>query len=228
MAQTEQRISAKRIMIDKANARIVAVTAVAAFLSVFSLIAIKSLISQASYQNRVISAQNKALSQVKADLNATTDLEASYQAFISQPQNILGGNPNPTTNPGPNDGNNAKIILDALPSTYDFPALTTSLEKMLTNENVSIQSISGTDESASQTNQSSITPTPVIMPFQIVVDGSYQAIENVINEFENSIRPFQVQTIDLAGDQSNLTLSLSAQTFYQPAKNLTTTTETIK
>ena len=156
MAQTTPITSTKRILIDKTNARIVVVTAVAVFLSVFSLIAIKSLSSQASYQNRVISARNSALSQVKADLNATTDLEASYQAFIDQPQNILGSSPQASA--GSNDGNNAKIILDALPSAYDFPAMVTSVEKMLTSQSVTIQSISGTDENARKRNGKITSP----------------------------------------------------------------------
>src|ERR1019366_8169533 len=146
MAKADQKTATKRVLIDKANTRIVAVTAAAAFLTVFSLVAAKSLFSQASYQNRVINAQRKALSQVKADQNAVSSLVSSYNAFVSQPQNILGGDPLSTANS--NDGNNAKIILDALPGSYDFPALTTSLEKMLTSQSVTIDSITGTDESA--------------------------------------------------------------------------------
>jgi len=54
MAGTGGPVSAKRLLIDKANARIVAYVSVAAFILVFSLVATKTLIGQGAYQNRVI------------------------------------------------------------------------------------------------------------------------------------------------------------------------------
>jgi len=47
--------STKRTLITKANSRMVVTTAVAAFVVIFSLVAAKALLSQATYQNRVIS-----------------------------------------------------------------------------------------------------------------------------------------------------------------------------
>ncbi len=223
---TQHKTSLKQTLIDKANVRIVVVMAVAAFVTVFCVIASKYLLSQSGYQSRVISAQKQALNGIKADLNATSNLVSSYQAFVNQPQNILGGNPDGNANS--KDGNNAKIILDALPSSYDFPAMVTSLEKMLTSQPVVIQGISGTDQVSQQGNNSSANPSPIAMPFQINVLGNYQSIQGVVSQFENSIRPIQVQTMELNGDDQSLTLTMSAQTFYQPQKNLTITTETIK
>lgn len=218
------QLSTKRALIDKANSKIVAVTAVAAFMVVFTLVSSKALISQAAYQNRVISAKKTAVAQLKTDIQSTNSLVTAYKAFVSTPQNVLGGNPSGT---GPKDGDNGKIVLDALPSKYDFPALATSLEAMLTSQNVQIQSISGTDEESSQVN-SSPSPSSVAMPFQISVSGNYQTIQNVVNEFGQSIRPFQIQTMQLSGDQGNMTLSLTAQTFYQPEKTFSITTKVVQ
>ena len=185
----------KRTLIDKSNATIVAVTAVAAFLSVFSIVASKSLLSQEFYQSKVVSKQNAALSALKSDLSNGNQLVNAYQAFINTPTNKLGGNPSGT---GPQDGNNGNLVLDALPDKYDYPALGTSLEKLITNENLTITGITGTDEQLSeQSNVNSPTPTPVPMPFQIEVQGSYSQIQGLISEFESSIRPFQILTIEL-------------------------------
>jgi len=72
---------------------------------------------------------------------------------------------------GDNDGSNSKIILDALPSTYDFPALASSLEKLLASKGVPVSSLSGTDDQLNQeTNTSSPTPAPVPMPFLIFIN----------------------------------------------------------
>lgn len=220
------QISTKRILIDKTNSRIVIYTSIAAFMVVFTLVASKTLISQAMYQNRVISAKKTAVSQLKTDIASTSNLVTAYKAFVSTPQNVIGGDPNGT---GPKDGDNGKIVLDALPSKYDFPALATSLESLLTSQNVQIQSISGTDqEIAQQNDQSSSNPQPVAMPFQISVSGSYQSIQNLVAAFNSSIRPFQIQTMLMTGNDSNMTLTMTAQTFYQPEKVFSVSKEVVK
>jgi len=219
-------MSTKRSLIDQANNVVVIVTSIAAFIFVFSLVASKTLISQAGYQNRVIGAKKDAVHQLKADITATSDLKSSYKAFVSTSQNAIGGSQSGT---GPQDGDNAKIVLDALPSSYDFPAMATSLEKLITSQSVVINSITGTDDEIAQSgNQSSATPQPVPMPFQISITGDYQSIQGLIGQFEHSIRPFQIQTIDISGDQSKLTANITAQTFYQPAKSLNIKTKVVK
>lgn len=219
-------ISTKRILIDKSQTTMVVATGIAAFVLVFSLVAAKSLIGQMTYQNRVISAKKAAVSQLKDNISATTTLVNSYKAFVNTSQNVLGGNPAGT---GAQDGDNAKVVLDALPSKYDFPALATSLEKLITSQNLQIQSITGTDDEVAQSaNSGSATPAAVAMPFQIAVTGSYKGIQNLIKEFNSSIRPFQIQTIQLAGNQDNMTLTLTAQTFYQPEKDFNVTKKVIE
>ena len=216
----------KRTLITKANSTMVIATAAAAFIVVFTLVASKGLIGQASYQNRVISAKKKALVQLKSDLNARDSLVSSYEAFVGTSQNVLGANPDGT---GDQDGDNTKIVLDALPSKYDFPALTTSLEKLITGQGLQIVSITGTDQEVTEhSNQTSSSPAPVIMPFQIQVSGPYQSAQNLVSVFERSIRPFQIQSIELSGDQGNMTVNISAQTFYQPEKSLKIKNEVVK
>lgn len=211
--------STKHLLIDKANTRIVVYVSIAAFIVIFSAVAVKTLISQAAYQNRVIGAKRIAVDQLKADISATSQLQTAYDAFASTPQNVIGGNASGT---GAQDGNNAKIVLDALPSKYDFPGLTTSLEDLLTSQSgVTIDSIIGTDEEASLgANQASSNPQPEPIPFSLSVTGSYPGLQGVVNTFERSIRPMQIQQLDIAGNNSSLTMTVSAQTYFQPAKSL--------
>lgn len=216
----------KRALIDKANSTVITVVSIAAFIFVFSMVATKTLVGQAGYQNRIISAKRTAVKQLKTNIASTDQLKVSYGAFIGTSQNAIGGNPGGN---GPQDGNNAKIVLDALPSSYDFPALTTSLENLLNSQNVKIGSISGTDDEVAQgTNQTSSSPKPIAIPFQVSVSGDYTGMQNVVNAFEKSIRPIQIQTLDLSGNQGNLVLSVSAQTFYQPAKLLNINQKVVK
>lgn len=222
----KMQISTKRLLIDKTNSRIVIYTSIAAFMVVFTLVSSNTLIHQATYQNRVIAAKKQAVSQLKTDVQSTSNLVTAYKAFVSTPQNVIGGDPNGT---GPKDGDNAKVVLDALPSKYDFPALATSLEKLLTSQNVQIQSISGTDDEVAQSGgDSSGNPQPVPMPFQVSVSGDYQSIQNLIGVFNSSIRPFQVQTMLISGNESNMTLTMTAQTYYQPEKVFNVSTKVVK
>jgi hypothetical protein len=216
----------KRSLINKANSTIVIATAAAAFVLVFALVAGKSLVGQMGYQNKVIDVKKTALKQLQDDLAARDSLQSSYKAFVDDIQNVLGGDPK---GDGDRDGDNAKLVLDALPSKYDFPALTTSLEKVITGQNLGILDISGTDQEADQAaNQTSPNPEPVLMPFQVQVSGAYTSIQSLVDVFHRSIRPFQIQTLELSGDESNMTALINAQTYYQPEKSLEIKKEVVK
>lgn len=200
-------------------------TAVAAFVVIFCLVAAKTLLSQANYQNKVIGVKKDAVSQLKDNIAARDSLVSSYQAFVDTPQNILGGNP---TGTGEQDGDNARLILDSLPSKYDFPALAASLEKMISAQNLQTVSITGTDQEIEEHNKTEGAPQAVAMPFELQVSGSYEAIQGLVRMFGNSIRPFQVQTVELSGSQTNMTATINAQTFYQPEKTFKVQTEVLK
>jgi len=216
-------ISSKRLQIDKTNARIVGTIAGAAAIFVFSLVASKALLSQRSYQNRVIDGKEQAVKQLKDNVAAVENLVTSYTAFVNAPDNVLGGNPKGS---GDKDGDNAKIVLDALPSKYDFPALATSLEKLLGS--YKINAITGTDDEVNQQNTASPSPVPVEMPFEITVTGTYGSMKDLVATLERSIRPIQVQTIELSGNDADLKAVISAKTFYQPEKDLNNTTREIR
>lgn len=216
----------KRSLINKANSTMVIATTVAAFIVVFAIVAGKSLAGQMVYQNKIISAKKDAIKQLREDLEARDSLAEAYGTFVAEDPNVLAGDPK---GKGDKDGDNAKLVLDALPSKYDFPALTTSLEKIITGHNLSILGINGTDQEADQeANQTSPDPEPIPMPFQIQVSGSYGSIQNLIDVFLNSIRPFQIINLELAGDESSMTATIDAQTFYQPEKSLEIKKEVVR
>lgn len=221
------RISSKRTAISKANAQMVIVVGVASFVVVFSLVASKAVINQNSYQSRVTGKKELAYHQLTSNLVAAKSLVKSYKQFTDKSNNIIGGN---TVGTGDKDGDNGKIILDALPSNYDFPALASSLEKILASQNLKVSSITGTDDQVNQqTNISSPSPVPVPMPFSFSVsNASYASIQQLITTLQLSIRPIQIDTIVLSGAANNMQSTITAHTYYQPAKNLKITKELVK
>lgn len=213
----------KRTQVDKAKARLLALVATASVITVFALVASKTYYSEASYLSRVSGEKEKALEQLRANKAAVNTLVDSYKTFASQDPNVLGGTPRGN---GERDGDNARLILDALPSKYDFPALATSLEKLLTG--YSINSISGNDDAVVQDRATGGTPQPVDIPFTLNVSSDYAGIKNLATTFERSIRPFQILSLDLSGNNNILQVNVTAKTFYQPEKNLEIGTKVIK
>jgi hypothetical protein len=224
---SKPQISTKRLAISKANAQMVAVVAVAAFITIFCLVASKAVFSQNRYQARVTTAKEKAHSQLKKNIETFGSLQTAYNKFNSATTNIIGGS---STGTGDNDGSNSKIILDALPYSYDFPALTSSIEKILADNNLKITSITGTDDQVNQQgNLSSPNPEPVNMSFSFTVsNANYTSVNQLITRLQQSIRPIQIDSLDLSGGVNNMTATVNAHTYYQPAKSVNITKKVIK
>jgi hypothetical protein len=219
-------ISLKRVQINKANTTMVAAIALAAFALTFTLVAGRALLSKRAYQSRVIAGKELAVKQLQANIKASNSLADSYKVFVGSSENVLGGNPKGT---GDKDGDNAKVTLDALPSQYDFPALTSSLEKIMTGNGFKVKSITGSDdEIAQQKAPESSKPQVVPIPFQVSLDTDATGAKNILTILERSIRPINVQQVTLTGSNSSLQMTIDGQTYYQPAKSLTIETKDVK
>ena len=225
MAQGPQ--SVKRVAITKANAQVVGIVGIAAFISVFCLVACQALWSQNAYLGKVAGVKNKAHAQLLTNIKASSSLADSYRTFTSTDKNAIGGS---TKGAGDNDGDNAKLILDALPSTYDFPALTSSIEKILTTRNLHVTAITGTDdEVAQQTAAASANPQPVSMAYSFSIKGAnYAAVQDLVKSLQLSIRPMWVDSITLSGGANNMQLSVTAHTYFQPPKTVSISKKVVK
>lgn len=220
-------VSSKRLAISKANAQMVAIVGIASFVAVFCLVASKSVFSLNRYQARVISAKEKAHHQLEDNLETYNKLATAYKAFNSASPNVIGGNKDGT---GQNDGPNSKIILDALPPTYDFPALTSSIEKILADSGLKVTSITGTDDQLNQEgNTSSPNPKPVEIPFSFTIsNANYSSVSQLIDKLQRSIRPMQIDSLEISGGANDMTVTVNAHTYYQPGKNVTITKKVVK
>ncbi len=211
----------KRKQLDKAQATMLAIVIGASAVTVFALFASKAYYSQANYLNKVATEKEKAVNQLKSNKEAVSTLVESYKSFSGQNPNLLGGTP---TGKGEKDGDNGRLILDALPSKYDFPALATSIEKLLTG--YTINNISGSDDTISQDQVASASIVDI--PFKLDIQADYKGVQNLVTTFEKSIRPFQFDQIELSGTNNILQASFTMKSFYQPEKNLKIDTEVVK
>lgn len=219
-------LSSKQLQIDKANVQIVTAVAVAVFFAIFALIGTKAMVAQLQYQSKLISKKQLAKDTLDENIKNTEKLVNAYQAFIAEPANAIGGN---TTGEGDRDGNNARIVLDALPSKYDYPALATSVQKMLTQPGSTIDSITGIDDEVNQAaNQKNAHPQPVDMPFEATVSTNYATLLNILLTLEHSIRPIQMQSLSITAADKSIKLTIKANTYYQPEKILEIKKEVVK
>ena len=205
--------TAKRAQLDTNKTVIFATIAVASIVVVASLVIGKGVWSRANYLGKVAGEKEEALKQLESNKEALTELKASYEEFNEQNPNLIGGSPDAT---GGNNGTNSALVLDALPSKYDFPALTASVEKLLTG--YTLNSITGTDDALAQ---SSNTASGVVeIPISINIAADYTGFKNLIDVLNRSIRPFHITKLNLSGNNTNLQVDMDIMTYYQPEQAL--------
>jgi hypothetical protein len=161
-----------------------------------------------SYQNKVIGLRNTANKHLGDNIKSVTALKTSYDAFENSSESVIG-----------TADKNSKIVLDSLPSKYDFPALATSLEGLIATSGDTIVGITGTDDEA-LAKQDSTAPIPIEIPFEISAKGDFSSLQKLIANMERSIRPFKVTAINVSGSGNNLQIKVTAKTYYQPEKKL--------
>lgn len=205
-----EKTSKKHGLISKNNARMFVILAVAGVILSFSLVSSITLIKRMNYQAKVINERTKVQKQLKDNIAAVDSLVAAYKNFDAPAESVIG-----------TADSNSKIVLDALPSKYDFPALTASLENLLVTGGFGDISITGSDNEANA-EQNSITPVPIEIPFIISAKGSYANIQILISNLQRSIRPFKILKLDITASSGtdSMNFTISAVTFYQPEKNL--------
>lgn len=219
------RRSIKHDIIDRDSTRIVAVVAAAVFVVVFCSFAIKTLVSQSLYQNRVVSEKEKTLKQLKKNKESLKTLEQSYTAFVNESENILGGNP---TGQGPIDGNNAKIVLDALPGKYDYPALSSSFEKILREGGYTIVQLGGTEQENSEPSATA-KATPIEVPYTFGFSSDANKAKALLQTLERSIRPMNVDTLRIqVANGGQVTATVGLHTYYTQQKTFELGSEVVK
>lgn len=217
-----QITSKKRVQIDRVQSSMLLTVAIATVAVVFCLVSTKALFSQAAYQRRVINARNVATKQIKENINKANTLVDQYANVFQDPNatNAIGGINDSSPDAVPPDIDNGRLVLDALPTTYDFPALLTSIQKVLINNGIGAPSIGGSDQSSETSSTPIPNPQPTSIELSITGTATYQGVQSLIKDLERSIRPFDITKITLSGNEANMVVTLKIITYYQPAKSL--------
>lgn len=202
------------------------VVASAVFFCVFGLFATKSLVSKGLYQRRALHTERQIADTLKNNYTAAKNLRTQYDVFLQQNPNVIGGNSNGN---GPSDGDNPRIVLDALPSKYDVPALGSSLEKILSGRGVTFNSLTVSDDPSSNSDQPQSQPQSKPITFSFEGTTNYSSAMKLMQDFERSIRPFDLNTLEIDGTDKAMKLTVGMTTYFEPAKSLDlTATQVVK
>ncbi|MDX1766269.1 MAG: type 4a pilus biogenesis protein PilO [Candidatus Saccharimonadales bacterium] len=209
--------STKRQAIEAAKQTVLTVVVVAAILVSVSLVTLNFLFDLSRYNARVISEKEQALSTIEDNIVAVNDLVESFKSFEEGP-NLLASQ---------GEKKNSSVVLDALPSQYDFPALATSMELLARRTGLVLDTFSGTDETENA-EQSAIEPTPIEMPFELVLIGKYEDVQTFMVRLQDTIRPLKVDRVELSGSDEAIKAEVGIITYYQPSVSLEIETKVVE
>lgn len=211
----------KRAQLDKNKTTLFAIISIAAIVTIGCLVIAKGFASQGGYYNKVIDKKAAAKEQLEDNIDAVTSLRQAYATFVAQNPNLLGGN---TDGNDDRSGTNADLVLDALPNKEDFPALITSVEKLLAGYKINgigsgSLGVVGGASSAAGTNE---------LSFGAELETSYDGLRQLFATLNRSIRPIQVTTLEMRGTSDSLQASIGAKSFYQPETGLQITSSEVQ
>lgn len=206
--QVSNIFSTKRQAIDKAKSTVFAAMVIASILISFSIVTLNFLWDLRGYNARVIGEKEQARDILEENVTNAEALKERFSAF--------------------EDGEVAsQEVLDALPSKYDFAAVITSIDSLAKRSGMLLTSFSGDDLSADAV-QTAIQPEPVDISFTITVEGSYEDLQDFMETLDRSIRPIQVQSLEIGGSDDNISADIIMSTFYQPEASIDVETKVVR
>lgn len=192
--------SGKRQAIEKAKSTVLATVVIASIVVSFSIVALNFLWNIRGYNTRVLGEKKVAKDTLVQNVANAEELKAKFEVFE-------------------NGDVKSNDVLDALPSKYDFAALITSIDGLAKRSGMALDGFVGTDESESA-EQKAVNPVPVEIPFSISVIGKYDDLKTFIDNLDKSIRPMQINSIAISGNDDNIKADISLTTYYQPQADI--------
>jgi len=160
----------------------------------------RSLIGHLLTNNKILSKKRQAEQQLSKNIQALSSLSDDYN----------------------NLGDNHDRILDALPTTSDFPSIVSMMENLSKNAGVSLLSVTPADtQSASGTTNVIAKTGPTSYLFNATISGSYDSFKSFLQDVELSSRPLSITTMKINGNSALLSIDLTIKTYYQAPYSLT-------
>lgn len=220
----------KHQTISKDTKIITIVVSVTIFITIFAIFGLKDFLSLRSFQQKIIVADTTAYNQLNNDINSANILVKNYNKFLNNKsktiQNIRSTIITPTTKGFHYNG--ATMVLDAMPTTYDYPATESYLQNMLDSINQGNDTFSINNNSGGQSaGVFSTSAAPVT--FSISANSiNYQALIQLVQVMKNSVRPITINSLSISGSNNSMTVNITAQLYYQSSQTFSISQTEIK
>jgi hypothetical protein len=182
------------------------------------------------FGEKVISEKNKTVSVLQKNLDNVSALRDNIR--------VLNTNDALASTKLNNSDTPVQSVLDALPADANPTALASSLQtKLLTGvpgltiETINVDSADTTTPAPINAlpTVSSLTSNQIGFNFSVSTSStSYDALRQVLEKIEKSIRPFNIQSVDIEGQGTKVVLSAIGMSYYEPAQTIQLTQKVVK
>ena len=219
----------KRAQIAKANRTMFLWIAVSSAVVGAAIVVSYFLVQTLLYNEKLIAEKNTTVATLEANLEAIPELEERIR--------VLDTNAALATSKANEDDRALQVILDALPSDANSLALGASLQSKLLNgiENLSLESLQvdpvfGVETLGDGTVIDAGTGAEASgyeITFQFAVNGSPEALQEVLDKLERSIRLIDIRSLRIETQANSQVMTVTARAFYEPAKTLELTDKAV-
>jgi len=220
----------KRTQIMKANRTMFLWVAAVSVVFGVALVGIIFLVQMLLFNERVLEEKSKTVATLKVNNENIIELESQVR--------VLDTNQSLASLKAKSDDQAVQVILDALPSEANSPALGSSLqEKLLANipglelNSIKIDPVVGVEylqDSDSMISADPITDTQNNITFNFSVTGDEIALKKALQNLENSIRTINVVSVMIESQEDKRVMTVNGQAFYEPVRIVELTDKVVK
>lgn len=124
-----------------------------------------------------------------------------------------------------------QVLDDTVPTSNDRTILGASLQEVLDKSAITVDQISvdsNNKKIAPVTVDQKLMPAAQTIDFKMRLKGNYDVSTKALGDIERSIRPVNVKTLRLAGNDGALTMTFDANTYYNDGSTYTTSSREVK
>ncbi len=212
----------KRTQIAKANRTMFLWIAIASALVGSALVVGIFLAQKAIFNEKVLSEKQATVATLDNNNQVAPELEDQIRVLDTNQA---------LSSAKANDSDQAiQVILDALPAEGNFLAVGASLQNKLiasipglkSVESIQVDPIVGLETLSTDTTtvDASATGGANEITFRLSVKGNQEAIKQILQNFERSIRLIDIISMQIETQQDGQVLTIQARTYYEPAKTI--------
>lgn len=153
-----------------------------------SLFVGRGLAAKLSTNNKILTKKRQAEQQLAKNLDAIGQLKTEYASL----------------------GPKRDLILDALPTSADFPSIVSTMENISKNAGVSLASVTPSEE----TSNGAVNGLQEYS-FNASITGGYNGFKSFLTNVELSLRPMTITTMKINGSSSELNVEMTLKTYFQ-------------